>query len=555
MSILDIQRSFTKPGCQIAMAISGAAIALTFVFTGAPMCAQQAGSQAGAAALVVAGKPVTYEQIQEIERSQGAIEDPVLQVQVLGRGIDQLIQQAVVVRLADDAGIKVDAAQARAFQEKQIDELIQTQRQTLTSLGMVKEGATDADFDKVFKEQMGQDPAEYKTSSMKMLDDALADETRRTAVLDSFKAQALLERIAGTMTANESDLKAKMRTVQVERMAFTDFEKPEAERLEAAKKAKERIEKGESFAKVHEELLGAAPAAAQTFSGEQLLQNPELAILADEKKGAVSEPFVENGVPVVYLLADKQENLPADFETNKERYLQQERQSLATAELQKRVDAAAKSSAVEWQNKSLKLVYDVFKVLDSQEMKLDELRAVVSEADSLTGPDNQDPRYTALAKFAAFDALANRATGDEQKELEEQRPAVIEEVLSFFESVDLRIRLAELQFNAEDSMAGETLLTAAVNNAGFDPQNEAYRGRIEGLLKSKASQIEPEIKTQIEAELKRWADEKAENEREMKEIEAERAAAAKELEEELAKQNAEEAKKDAEDKAPADETP
>ncbi len=551
MSILDIQRSFTKPGCQIAMAVSGLAIAMSFVFMG-PMCGRQAGPQAGAPALIVAGKPVSYDQIQDIERSQGAIEDPVMQVQVLGRGLDQLIQQAVVTRLADEAGIKVDAAQARAFQEKQMNELVNMQRQTLTSLGMLKEGATDADFTKLFQEQNGQTPEEYRTASMKMLDDALADETRRDAVLDSFKAQALLERIAGTMTANENDLKANLRTIQVERMAFTDFEKPEAERLEMARKAKERIEKGESFAKVHQELLGAAPTAPQPFSGQQLSQNPELALLSEEDKGSLADPFVENGVPVLYRLAEKQENLPADFETNKETYLQQERQTMASAELQKRVDAAVKSSAVEWQNASLKLIYDAYKALENPEVKPEDLRAIMAEADSLTGTDNTDPRYTAVAKFAAFDALAIRATGDEQKELEEQRPAMIEEVLAFFESVDLRIRLAELQFNAEDSMAGETLLTAAVNNAGFDPQNEGYRGRIEGLLKSKSAQIEPEIKTQIEAELKRWADEKAEVDRELKEIEAERAAAAKELEAELAKQDAEDK---AADTAPADETP
>jgi hypothetical protein len=191
--------------------------------------------------------------------------------------------------------------------------------------------------------------------------------------------------------------------------ADTPASQPEAERLDAAKKAKERIDKGESFAKVHEELLGFAPAAPQSFTGQQLAQNPELAILADEKKGALAEPFVENGVPVLYLLADKQDNLPKDFEANKETYLQQERQSLAGAELQKRVDAAVKSSAVEWQDKSLKLVYDTFKALQATDLKLEDLRAIITAADELAGPDNRDPRYTAVAKYVAYDALANRA--------------------------------------------------------------------------------------------------------------------------------------------------
>jgi hypothetical protein len=301
---------------------------------------------------------------------------------------------------------------------------------------------------------------------------------------------------------------------------------------------------------VHQDLLGDAPPGPQPIANISA-QAPELQFLAEEEKGAVSEAFVEQGVPVVYQLASKKQNLPPDFEKDKQRYIQQEQQGLASQELQKRVDAAAKSAgAIEWKDAGLKAVYEASKLLTDPAATTEGLRKKMEEIAGLQGGADANPRYATLARYALFDALVLRETGDGQKELEEQRPEMIEAVLAYIESVDLRLKLAEAQFKAKDESAGTSLLGAAEGNNAFGPENESYVQRIEGQLKQYDSQLEAEEKEDIRKEIQRWRDEKAEAEKEQKELEAERAAAAKALDEEEAKAAAEE-KKQAEAEAKA----
>ncbi len=543
MSILDIQRSFGKPGCQIAMAISGAAIALTFVFTGAPMCAQpNPDAAANAPALIAAGQPISYQRIEEMERSMGAVDDPIQLVQAIGSSVDQAVQQAVVVRLADEAGVQVDEGRAKSLYERQVEDQLQMQKLQLQMSGQLKQDATDKDFEDAFEKAAGRSLDEAKAEAVKQFEASLGDAAQKAEILNGFKGSALLEKIAGGIKVNEADLRARYTEITVNRFAASDFSKPEAERMESAKKARERLEKGEDFAKVHQDLLGDAPPAAQPIVNIGA-QAPELQFLAEEEKGAVSEAFIEQGVPVVYQLASKKENLPPDFEKEKQRYIQQEQQGLASQELQKRVDAAVKASGtIEWKDAGLKAVYEASKQLADPEAKTEDIRAKMEEIAEIQGADNANPRYATLARYALYDSLVLRETGDAQKELEDQRAEMIEAVLAYVESVDLRLKLAEAQFKGEDETAGVSLLGAAEGNNAFGPQNESYIQRIEGLAKQYDAKLTAEDKESIRKEIERWRREKAEAEKEQKELEAERAAAAKALDEEEAKAAAEEKK-------------
>ncbi|MBS1724062.1 MAG: hypothetical protein JSS66_14045 [Armatimonadetes bacterium] len=518
---------FEKKGCQVLAFITMFFVAVGLLFTGT--CrglftgANGPGGEGAANPVVVtvSGEQVLGQDVLDMEaenqKQNPSTGDPKLEFYSLCRALDDSMNIAATTILAKQRGIKVDEKVITNVFNKQFKTSLDGQKMQLVQQGKLKAGATDAEFAAEFKKLTGKTPDE-------MHKDNLADLLAKLKTSDGPKIEkavtglALADSYEVTTNVTLDQLKQEFETLNIKRLTFSDPKMKPEDKKKAADSALAEIKAGLKFDDAMARYGKGQPTAPIGYTRMIIGLNPALKPLLDLKPGGVSDVMDEFGSYSIYYLVDKKQNLPADFDKNKDQYLSQFKSEEVRKAVTKDLDALKKDSTLKWSNEACHIAYQVYESERNpgqlnREQKAAKMKELSDALGKLQVTDVLGQRMRILGRYAAFEAYFLATPQEQQKDLLEERSRVLEEVTTITESTDLRLAIYDNYVRMADyEKAGDALLEAARNNSGTDQNSVGANSSIVSKVTAakKDGKVSKEILEEIDNELARWRKERAE---------------------------------------------
>ncbi len=559
MSISKFRENIINSGCGKVIAIVVGAVVLGgVVFTSCSR--QQVASTVigkdGKEIAVIAefgGQKLTVadlaEKSKEIGQQFGGAELPSeFQIMMDGQALSQLLDQAAITEIARQEGVALDDESVlKSFDTEIVNEKKRI-REQLVTMGKLKDGATEDDFKKAFKEvSQGQDLDEQITQARKTLADQLKDTEKRASLLAKLAPTLLQIKLRRSISVTDQDVTTYVTEFTAKRIVFLDSKEP-GKAEERAKKVVAEVRGGLSFDDAINKYSD-EPAEANKkksdrtvlVSGAQIDFSAENKAVAKLKVGDVSEPVKTfEGYSIVKLISSTPKP-PKDFDKQKEQIKAEIERGRLTSIIREKVEAFKKSNKPRFNLKGFEALYD-FTMLatDSSDPKVvqtkrdDVLKRALEVAKS---KNNVDQGVGAMVYYAGTKQKANnpeisRATILPELELSTKLMTEVKD------SPELHLDLADIYREMKKGTeAGEQLLAAARLNTKHDPSGQALFQAIATKIGDfkKDKLITDEVAAAVDKEQNRWREEN-------KKIEAERAKA--EAEEKKAREAAEKQQKD-----------
>ncbi len=476
----------------------------------------------------------------------GAVLSPRLEGDILGFAVMGALQGAVGTELARKAGIKISDDEIGKEVDTAIAAEVMNLRQQLISEKKLKENATDAELAAVFKKETNRDLESVKAEAKKR---SLEDPNQRAQVEQQILSRKLVEKYEADAKFSDEDVKLSRQTVTAQRV-FIPKSSTKGDPSERIKKAEAEIKGGKAFGDVvaaySEDLPEPNKSLKDSTTPIQMgivLSTPAMAPLKTLREGQVS-PIIE--LPegfAIYKFTKVTKISQADFDKNKAQFTKDLAREAAQVRLGNERRELSKPENIQWKSIGMKAVYTLA-MGPSQAMgdkaKLDKLN---QEVLAMTGDpaDEFGNRALAFAKLKASDALWGQADEAKKKTQVDTRLEVLQAVLGYTESAEVRLDQVEALKLKGDATAGETLAQAAAMNTQYDEAGKGINDRINQLLVDleKGKLINPDQKTALVNAQTEWKKNYdmmlAEKKRQEEELKKQEEAAKKAAEEEKKK--------------------
>jgi hypothetical protein len=474
----------------VVMVVSALSIAFGGFTCGSPN--QGSNPALDAEVLVVDGRSVSLGQmnaaIDGYMRTFGMIPgaDPDMDYPIIASTLRAVVDQQIMSNMASERGVVVTEEQIIAKKSDELDAAIRQFRLAAVTQADLKETATEAEFQKYFEEKNGESTSAYKDRVLNEVREQLKNEKALQAEIDRYSAQSLQDSFYASTTVTDEEAKRSFDKLKMVRIAFDDQEMSLADREAKAKAALAELRGGADFATVQKKYMKNPIAEPTTYALPDIERSAVQRPLAALKLGEVSEVITEFGIPTIYKLVEKKSELPADFDTNKAVHSDTVRREKASRELQKAVDDAHKKAKIVWKSPGLEAMYRVQDVRSKGEPTDEELKAVLRDIVQKpidAADDPAGPRMGILARYGALKQLQNMATPEERKQLLPTSVEILQQTLTQYESVPVRLDLVDLYVEQGDKAAiALELKTAAEMNTGIDEINSTYFASINTKL-------------------------------------------------------------------------
>lgn len=557
MSIVQIQELFQKKGCQVVLGIVALFVMVGLLVTG--QCAGMNNAAQGPdteSIVAVDGNRLTYREFQTlVDRQQeqssqqfGGFQLPqayllIQRPQILTGAVRLLAFQS----MAKAKGVKVDEASVTAFLEMELDRQINLEKATLIKEGKIKSDADQAAFEKAFKDKFTRTPAEIKTEQVNQIKEQF--KTNATEAIRSQTPLMLMNQVTAGIKISDEELKASFDNFTVEAMAFSKPDMPEDEREKKAEEAKTALAGGKAWADVAKQM--ALTPETSTFTRSEIEAQENVKSLLDLKAGQVSDVLMTPNGPTIYRLTKIEPKLPSDFEANKESLRRSLAQGRAADQLKKEADALIATDKVQWNDKAMKLLYDLGIALEDPKMQASaaerksRMQAFEAEAVKLAGSTEPGAGYAPQVRLIAQQVYWNDLTDQEKSTLRKDRIEALEDFFTYSEDSAFRLELYDLFMAEGDKENAAQQLAAAVDSGiGYDQMGQQQISEIRGKLFEAESnkKLEPEQLEVVKKALNTWAANKAEYDKEQTAIAEEQAKIDAEMEAERKKMEEEDKK-------------
>lgn len=554
MTIDSIRKAMSNKGCQIAMIVIGALLAVGMIWPLISTALYKGTSgEDGAGAPVVAkvgDQTVTSKQISDAldqalaQQSTnpfsmtGPLEKFTKLQEVVASSIDSLLLKKLVAK----EGVSVTDEDIKKVLNEQLETKISDTRRQMVATNKLKSTATDEEFAKAFKEFSGtqQTPDELRASASKRIDEILKSPAEREAVEAGLMAQLLLDHYEKTIKVSDEDVKAGFETFTFAQIPFSDTTKSVAERTELAEKAKAEVEGGKSIVDVRKAYTGKADAETIEYSKALIDATPLLEDLDDLKPGEVSDVITLGGSPTVLQLKSVAVKLPDNYEKDKASLMKMEASARAFKKLESELKKAREDAKIEWADQFLKLVYEMGLEMRETAGQPDEIKEtaddLLSQLRSTDVSTTTFPNYVPVMEYQLLEQLYQTASADEAEQYQDERLNAALTVLESDESPMFRLTIIGEMFKAGRKEDGfNLLLQAASLNSDTEIMGEILNAQITQVADAaiQAKNITPEQRAEIQKELDRWAKDKAEALAMQKEMEKQQAEIDKELDKDV----------------------
>ncbi|MGE4217537.1 MAG: SurA N-terminal domain-containing protein [Fimbriimonadaceae bacterium] len=559
MSIVQLRQLFDKKGCQVVLVVIGILLAFGLLNTGS--CGLFGSNQAPrsleeSVVATVAGQPVKYKELTEAleqvrKNRPGA--DPSTQFQTAVQALDSLVTSAVVANLAKSNNITLTDSQATELFRSENQAQVDMVRSQMVSQGVIKQDADMKAVDAAFKQMQGVTLTEASQAAQTDFETKLKDPAEREKAIRSVLIAAVRDKYRKDANDSLDDLKKSYEEFVLLRLPFDDTSKSEEERQAAAEKAVAELEGGAKFADVMAKYNPKASKEPMKLAREILSSQESLKSILDLKKGGHSQVLNQFGTPTVFLLQSVNPGLPADFDKNKDQFLQSYRQSMADRRLGDEITKLKSSKSIKWSDPALEYLYEVNEALTSQGTSPAEreklLVGLVEKGESVTAKTPIGDSIIGLSKFAAFSMYYGTLSEEERADKRGEWIEVLNRALEDTEDTGLRLQLYDAELEEGNfEQATETLKGAIATIYGFEAMDIAMVGEVKTRLEAagKNPKIQKEWLQGVKDELQRWETGRVKADAEQKQLEEEQR---KFLEEDAKREAEEKSKLEADRKA------
>lgn len=551
LSIVSIRKAMETKGCQAVLVVIGILMVVGMVasgfFNGQSVNPQEQAENA--TVFTVAGKKVSAKEFsarvaeyaQQQQYGQGTA---VGELTTVVAAIGSYVQTAATASLAQQKGVQVDEAGVRAAAERAAKSQVEQYREQMTQMGMIKAGDPADAFEKKFAEMLKQTPDAFVSSQVESILKRFADPKSKDQVVAAVQQELVRDAYMKTAAITEEELKRGYEQYTFETIRFDDLGKPLTDRETQAKEAQAKAAAGDNFAALQKQYAPKAkPEERQSKLTRAIMENtPEMKALLELKPGAVSGVVMSGGSPVIFKLVKVDPNLPANFEAEKAKLLENARGQKGTEDFAKEYKAKLDSFKPKFEDKALEIAYDLGMGLNDPENALspDKQKSFLEGIKSrLQDPATSSMNYSNLisaAEFLVAEQLYQIAPELEKPALMEDRISAANRMLEFFEDASFRISFADELLKAKKNDDAYLMAYAAAqNNGDFGPSGEQVYQQLSqmtlGAAQTKAW-TDDQVKT-MRAELERWQTDHQREQEELKKNEEEQKNAQKELDKDL----------------------
>jgi hypothetical protein len=485
VSIIGIRKSFEKKGCQIALIVVcfAAMLGIAGVMTlqgiksllGFETNTSQTDPRLNEPAFSALGTEITMghylDRVTLMEQNTQQANTPRQIVNNYGGAASGDIALLATRNLAAKYGATVSEDDAIRYRTQEIDQQLMIMRMQISVNPNLPQGATDEQIDAAFLEEHGGSAGDIRREAIDNFKAILDDPATRAQVLEQYLLNALATAYAARVTVTEEELKATFDQFNFNRLVISPSLDPGADTTEQAEKAREELAGGASFASVYRKYSGDEGDAPTSFpmNRRTLEGNTNLTELLELAPGEVSQVISDFSGPTIYQLISVENEIPENFEENKETLMANLRTTKGNAQLTKEVDELSDPTLITWSSDAVQVLYEGFDALskDPDNDKMLDLLARAEEA--RVGAISELDRPLACLRYELYTSLSRTLSATESIALDEEKEAILGDVLAYIESLQIRIELSDHFYFLEmnDDGFGE-LLSAARNVAGYD---------------------------------------------------------------------------------------
>lgn len=480
LSITKTRDFFEKSGCgKYIMGAFGLALIVGLLWTGFGSGNQQPEQEKNyVQAAAVGNHAVQVHEIEmlleELNKAQQGSSDPLRAAAQYGGAVYFTVQNAVEAYLAEKAGIQLSDERIRSLAEEAAADQAKAQTENskmqMAALGILKPGYTEADFAAEFKKQQGISPSEYQDQMKQQMLQALEDPTQKSRIVAGITREELLKKYSNSITLSDEDLKRSYERFTVKRV-YVDPRKEDplkpkdAEALAKVSQALSAVKGGMSFEAAMDKYSDDPVPPGKKSKGEsqlfyeryQLENDRNLRPILNLKPGLVSGVLNSSGGPAIFKLIKVETNLPKDFETQKKTRYEVVRQNMAANKAADEVLKIYDGETINWKIKGFQAVFEwqyarTDNTIQFEPVKRRErlLKAYESAQAALKEGDAFSDRPGKFAEFGAYEDLWAMSDDAQKAKLKEDRPVVLEHVLSVADGPELRVELGKILIAKKD---------------------------------------------------------------------------------------------------------
>lgn len=435
---------------------------------------------------------------------------------ILASALFDLVNYGIQIDLAKKQGVDLsDASVRKIVGDDTVANMESQERAQLEATGKLKAGATQSEFEAALKAADKPAPDQVRADQVRQIDQLLADPATvilargyaaSTALRNSIRARIRptddqLKRFGSTLVtqrvllrSNPSDkekVKAKAESILEEIKGGLDFKRAMAQHSQDNPNPGKSL--AESISRLPMQFMGMMPGMDQLEG-----------LNAGQMSGVI-ETF--EGFAIYRVQAIEP---PTDFAKLKTML----QSSYVDAQTTKQFDEMVKKERAAAVQKitvpGFRALLDIQLAILESGKNADWQKLFDQATEAMTGGDAIGMRAAAFARMETHSRLWASLTADQKAERRQERVEVLTEALQGSESVDFRLELVDLLLEMKSPEAGIELFAAASANNQPSARGQQYFGDINArLLKLREAQlINDDAAKQIEAEQRRWVDEK-----------------------------------------------
>lgn len=463
------------------------------------------------------------------------------QLSLYGRTMSEKVDAAAVGILVSRLGSEPSDEALVGGTEKLFRDQVTMMRSQMIATGMLKPNATDAEFEAMFRQQIGGSPDEVIKREVDRLRTQLADPNQRAQALPAAQVAYLQRAYIDKAVVSEADVRADFDELQFSVLRFDDATQSLTDRQSAAEKALADVRGGKSLAEAQKAHAPKGKVTSETLPRRLLNLQPQLAALGKLKDKEFSDVISIGGVPVIYQATGVKSTLPKDFEQQKTQLIAQRKEQQGRETFQKEITAARKGIKVESSEPIWALLARFTQLQQDMDLRLNPAEqrksslALLEEVKAIDPAKAGASRLVNLLRWGLTEDVYSSGTPEEQKAMVAERIEATEALLVDVEDNELRTQLVEFLYQQQEFEKGaELLLVAATNNADFGPPGQQVYGRLRSLAdaQQKAGKLDADAYRQVDEALGKWLTDKAANDREQRKLEEEARKAQEELDRE-----------------------
>ena len=473
------------------------------------------------------------------------------QLSLYGRTMSEKVDSAAVRILVSRLGSEPSDEALVKGTEKLFRDQVTLMRSQMIAQGMLKPEATQAEFEAMFRQQIGGTPDEVIKREVDRLRTQLADPNQRPQALPAAQVAYLQQAYIDKAIVSEADVRADFDELQFSVLRFDDATQSLADRQAAAEKVLAEVRAGKSLAEAQKAHAPKGKVTTENLPRRLLNLQPQLADLGKLKEKEFSNVLSIGGVPVIYQSMGVKSNLPKDFDQQKTQLIAQRKEQTGRETFQKELTATRKSIKVESNEPVWGFLARFTQMQQDMDLRMNPAEQRKASMDLLTEVKKLDPakagapRIVNLLRWGLTEDVYSSGTPEEQKAMVAERIEATENLLADIEDNELRAQLVEFLYQqGEFDKGADMLLEAASNNADFGTPGQQVYARLRSLAdaQQKAGKLNADQYKAVDDALGKWLTDKAEYDREQRKLEEESRRAQEELDREM-KAAEEEAKK------------